>query len=124
MGAVPSGAVRTPNAAGHASHLENLVLYDIDVTASGRFRSATRHGVRFQMSVGPRRDPPSGRHLACSYQYRPRTVGAHPELVKGLMDGTVTTFPAHGNQAAVAEVAARSPLPPGVGRPDRTDVAQ
>ncbi len=131
-----------------------------------------------------RRDPPSGRDLACSYQYRlispgsnlshwrpvrrladftgadlgrfpparrleqvwlaihhtetqttgqptapatmfavfltlgyphARTVGAHPELVKALMDGTVAAFQAHGNQKAVAELAARLAL--ATGRP-------
>jgi hypothetical protein len=131
------------------------------------------------MAAGPRHDPPSGRHLACSYQYRlispgsnlshwrpvrrlacftgadlgrfpsakrleqvwlaihhaeaqtagqpaapatpfavfltvsyprARTVGAHPELVKALMDGTVAAFQAHGNQKAVAELAARLAL--------------
>ena len=123
----------------------------------------------------PRRDPPSGRHHACSYQYRlispdsdlshwrpvrqlarftgadlgrfpsdkrleqvwlaihraeaetagqpaarnavrrlphPRlsarkTVGADPELVKALIDGTVAAFQAHGDQASAAEIAAR-----------------
>lgn len=50
--------------------VENLVLYNIDATAGGCFRSAVRHGVRFEMAAGPRRDPPSGRHFACSYQYR------------------------------------------------------
>ena len=164
--------------------VENLVLYNIDATAGGCFRSAVRHGVRFEMAVGPRRDPPSGRDLACSYQYRlispgsnlshwrpvrrladftgadlgrfpparrleqvwlaihhtetqttgqptapatmfavfltlgyphARTVGAHPELVKALMDGTVAAFQAHGNQKAVAELAARLAL--ATGRP-------
>ncbi len=154
--------------------VENLVLYNIDATGGGCFRSAVRHGVRFEMAAGPRRDPPSGRHLACSYQYRlispgsnlshwrpvrrladftgadlgrfpsarrleqvwlaihhaeaqtagqptattfavfltlshPRakTVGADPELVKALIDGTVAAFQAHGNQRAVAEIATR-----------------
>ncbi len=163
--------------------VENLVLYNIDATAGGCFRLAVRHGVRFEMAVGPRRDPPSGRHLACSYHYRlinpgsnlshwrpvrrlagfsgadlgrfpsarrleqvwlaihhaeahtagqpapatpfavfltlshPRakTVGANPELVKALMDGTVAAFQAHGNQGAVAEIAAR--LAVATGRP-------
>ena len=50
--------------------VENLLLYNIDATAGGCFRSAARHGVRFEMAAGPRRDPPSGRRFACSYQYR------------------------------------------------------
>jgi len=143
--------------------VENLVLYNIDATGGGCFRSAVRH-------------------LACSYQYRlispgsnlshwrpvrrladftgadlgrfpsarrleqvwlaihhaeaqtagqptattfavfltlshPRakTVGADPELVKALMDGTVAAFQAHGNQGAVAEIATR--LAVATGRP-------
>ena len=38
---------------------ENLLLYNIDSTAGGCFRSGARHGVRFEMAAGPRRDPPS-----------------------------------------------------------------
>jgi hypothetical protein len=57
--------------------VENLVLYNIDATTGGCFRSAVRHGVRFEMAVGPRRDPPSGRHLACSYQYRLISPGSN-----------------------------------------------
>ena len=132
--------------------------------------------MRFELAAGPRRDPPSGRHFACSYQYRlispdsdlsywrpvrrlasftgadlgrfqsvkrleqvwlaihraaaetageraapatpfavfltlsyPRakTVGADPELVKALIDGTVAAFQAHGDHAAITEIAAR-----------------
>ena len=164
--------------------VENLVLYNIDATAGGCFRSAVRHGVRFEMAAGPRRDPPSGRHLACSYQYRlispgsdlshwrpvrrlacftgadlgrfpsarrleqvwlaihhgeaqtpgqpaapatpfavfltlshphAKTVGADPELVKALVDGTVAAFQAHGNQRTVTEIATR--LAAATGRP-------
>jgi hypothetical protein len=164
--------------------VENLVLYNIDATAGGCFRSATRHGVRFEMAVGPRRDPPSGRHFACSYQYRlispgsdlshwrpvrrlagfngadlgrfpsarrleqvwlaihhaeaqtadqpaapatpfavfltlghphAKTVGADPELVKALIDGTVAAFQAHGNHGMATEIAAR--LAGATGRP-------
>jgi hypothetical protein len=40
-------------------------------------------------------------------------VGAHPELVKALMDGTVAAFQAHGNQKAVAELATRLALATG-----------
>ena len=156
---------------------ENLLLYNIDATAGGCFQPSTRHGVRFELAAGPRRDPPSGRHFACSYQYRlispdsdlsywrpvrrlarftgadlgrfpsarrleqvwlaihraaaevasepsvrpatpfavfltlghPRakTVGAGPELVKALIDGTVAAFQAHGDQASAAVIAAR-----------------
>lgn len=155
---------------------ENLLLYNIDATAAGCFRSAARHGVRFEMAVGPRRDPPSGRRFTCSYSYRlissgstldhwrlvrrlagftgadlgrfpsanrlgqvwraihgvtaetasrpaaatapfavfltlgyPRakTVGADPELVKALIDGTVAALQAHGDQATVSGIAAR-----------------
>jgi hypothetical protein len=50
--------------------LENLVLYNIDATAGGCFAPAARHGVRFELAAGPRRDPPSGRARACSYRYR------------------------------------------------------
>lgn len=163
--------------------VENLVLYNIDATAGGCFRSATRHGVRFEMAAGPRRDPPSGRHLACSYQYRlispgsdlshwrpvrrlagfngadlgrfpstkrleqvwlaihhaeaetagqpavatpfavfltlghphAKTVGADPELVKALIDGTVAAFQAHGSHGMATEIAAR--LAVATGRP-------
>lgn len=164
--------------------VENLVLYNIDATAGGCFRSAARHGVRFEMAVGPRRDPPSGRHFACSYQYRlispgsdlshwrpvrrlagftgadlgrfpsarrleqvwlaihhaeaqtadqpaapatpfavfltvghphAKTVGADPELVKALIDGTVAAFQAHGNHGMATEIAAR--LASATGRP-------
>lgn len=164
--------------------VENLVLYNIDAAAGGCFRSVVRNGVRFEMAAGPRRDPPSGRHLACSYQYRlispgsnlshwrpvrrlagftgadlgrfpsarrleqvwlaiheaeaqtadrlaapttpfavfltlshphAKAVGANPELVKALMDGTVAAFQAHGNQKTVAELAAR--LAVATGRP-------
>jgi hypothetical protein len=49
---------------------ENLLLYNIDATARGSFQPGTRHGVRFEMAAGLRRDPPSGRHFRCSYQYR------------------------------------------------------
>jgi hypothetical protein len=154
----------------------NLLLYNIDATVGGCFRPGTRHGVRFELAAGPRRVPPSGRHFACSYQYRlispgsdlsywrpvrrlarftgadlgrfpsdkrlqqvwlaihhaaaetagqsaaratpfavfltlgyPRTktVGAGPELVKALIDGTVAAFQAHGDQASAAVIAAR-----------------
>jgi len=57
--------------------VENLVLCNIDATAGGCFRLAVRHGVRFEVAVGPRRDPPSGRHLACSYQYRLISPGSN-----------------------------------------------
>jgi hypothetical protein len=146
--------------------VENLLLYNIDATAGGCFQPSTRHGVRFELAADPRRDPPSGRHFACSYQYRlispdsdlsywrpvrqlarftgadlgrfpsarrleqvwlaihcataeiagqpavpatpfavfltlgyprARSVGAHPELVKALIDGTVAAFQAHGD---------------------------
>jgi hypothetical protein len=50
--------------------VENLLLYNIDPTVGGCFRPGARHGVRFELAAGPRRDPPSGRHFACSYQYR------------------------------------------------------
>ena len=155
---------------------ENLLLYNIDPTVGGCFREAVRHGVRFEMAAGSRRDPPSGRHFAGSYQYRlispdsdlshwrpvrrladfsgadlglfpsdkrlrqvwlaihhanaettgqsatpetpfavfltlgyphTRSVGADPELVKALIDGTVAAFQAHGNQASAAEMATR-----------------
>ncbi len=46
---------------------------------------------------------------------RAKTVGADPELVKALMDSTVAAFQAHGNQGAVAEIAAR--LAVATGRP-------
>jgi hypothetical protein len=49
---------------------ENLLLYNIDATAGGCFRPGARHGVRFELAAGPRRDPPSGRHFACSYQFQ------------------------------------------------------
>jgi hypothetical protein len=49
---------------------ENLLLYNIDSTASGCFQPAARYGVRFELAAGPRRDPPSGWPFACSYQYR------------------------------------------------------
>lgn len=49
---------------------ENLLLYNIDATVGGCFQPGTRHGVRFEMAAGPRRDPPSGRRFPCSYQYR------------------------------------------------------
>jgi hypothetical protein len=155
---------------------ENLLLYNIDATAGGCFRPGARHGVRFELAAGPRRDPPSGRYFACSYQYRlispdsdlshwrpvrrlasftgadlgrfpsdkrlgqvwlaihhaeaetaaqpaapaapfavfitlgyprARSVGADPERVKALIDGTVAAFQAHGDQASVAGIAAR-----------------
>jgi hypothetical protein len=158
---------------------ENLLLYNIDSTAGGCFRPGARHGVRFEMAADPRRDPPSGRHFACSYQYRlissdsklshwrrvrrlarftgadldrfpsvkrleqvwlaihhataetasqpavpatpfavfltlsyphAKTVGADPELVKALIDGTVAAFQAHGDHAAITEIAARMAL--------------
>jgi hypothetical protein len=44
--------------------VENLVLYNIDATAGGCFAPDTRHGVRFELAAGPRRDPPSGRARA------------------------------------------------------------
>ena len=155
--------------------VENLLLYNIDSTAGGCFQPGTRNGVRFELAADPRRDPPSGRHFACSYQYRlispdsdlsywrplsrlarftggdlgrfpsakrleqawlaihrataettgqpgpaspfavfltlgyPRTktVGAGPELVKALIDGTVAAFQAHGDQESAAVIAAR-----------------
>jgi hypothetical protein len=71
--------------------VENLVLYNIDATAGGCFRSAVRHGVRFEMAADPRRDPPSGRHFACSYQYRLISPGSnlsHWRLVRRLADFT------------------------------------
>ena len=155
---------------------ENLLLYNIDPTAGGCFQPGTRHGVRFEMAAGRRRDPPSGRHFACSYHYRlissdsnlsywrpvrrlasftgadlgrfpsvkrleqvwlaihhaaaetasqpavpatpfavfltlsyPRTrsVGADPELVKAIVDGTVAAFQAHGDHAVITQIAAR-----------------
>ncbi len=46
---------------------------------------------------------------------RAKTAGADPELVKALMDGTDDAFQAHGNQGAVAEIAAR--LAVATGRP-------
>jgi hypothetical protein len=166
--------------------VENLVLYNIDATADGCFRPGTRHGVRFELAAGPRRDPPSGRHFACSYQYRlinpaseltywhpvrrmarftgadlgrfpsvkrleqvwlaihraeaqtagqpaapatpfavfltlgyscARAVGADPELVKALIDGTVAAFQAHANPASVTEIAARLAI--ATGRPEK-----
>lgn len=50
--------------------VENLVLYNIDAAAGGCFARAARYGVRFELTAGPRRDPPSGRARACSYRYR------------------------------------------------------
>jgi len=50
--------------------VENLVLYNIDTAAGGCFRLSARHGVRFEMAAGPRRDPSSGVSSACSYRYR------------------------------------------------------
>jgi hypothetical protein len=38
---------------------------------------------------------------------RIKTVGADPELVKALIDGTVAAFQAHGDPASAAEIAAR-----------------
>ena len=38
---------------------------------------------------------------------RARSVGADPELVKALIDGTVAAFQAHGDQASAAVIAAR-----------------
>lgn len=50
---------------------ENLLLYNIDATAGGCFRPGARHGVRFELAAGPRRDPPTGRHFAASsYQFQ------------------------------------------------------
>jgi hypothetical protein len=155
---------------------ENLLLYNIDSTAGGCFQPSTRHGVRFEMAAGPRRDPLSGRQFTCSYQYRlispdtdlsywrpvrqlarftgadlgrfpsdkrleqvwlaihhahaeiarqpavsatpfavfltlgyprARSVGADPERVKALIDGTVAAFQAHRDPATVTEIAAR-----------------
>jgi hypothetical protein len=50
--------------------VENLVLYNVDATVGGCFAMGTRHGVRFELAAGPRRDPPSGQKRACSYRYR------------------------------------------------------
>ena len=68
---------------------ENLLLYNIDPTVGGCFRPGTRHGVRFEMAAGPRRDPASGRHFACSYQYRlisPDSDLSHWRPVRRLTD--------------------------------------
>ena len=50
--------------------VENVVLYNIETAAGGCFRLSARHGVRFEMAAGPRREPPSGVPFACSYRYR------------------------------------------------------
>jgi hypothetical protein len=38
---------------------------------------------------------------------RARSVGADPELVKALIDGTVAAFQAHGDRAGITEITAR-----------------
>lgn len=68
-----AGEILDASYAGHKPanmDVENLVLYNIDATAGGCFAPSTRHGVRFELAAGPRRDPPSGRARACSYRYR------------------------------------------------------
>jgi hypothetical protein len=42
-----------------------------------------------------------------------KSVGANPELVKALIDGTVAAFQAHGDRASAAEIAARLALTTG-----------
>jgi hypothetical protein len=74
--------------------VENLILYNIDATAGGCFRLAVRHGVRFEMAVGPRRDPPSGRPTRsgcyfCFFQRKHEWVGLqdrHPDLFQKAID--------------------------------------
>ena len=71
--AAPPGEILAASFAGAKPanmDVENLLLYNIDGTASGCFQPGTRHGMRFELAAGPRRGPPSGRHFACSYQYR------------------------------------------------------
>jgi hypothetical protein len=46
-----------------------------------------------------------------------RAVGADPELVKALIDGTVAAFQAHANPASVTEIAARLAI--ATGRPEK-----
>ena len=71
--AAPPGEILAASFAGAKPanmDVENLLLYNIDGTASGCFQPGTRHGMRFELAAGPRRGPPSGLHFACSYQYR------------------------------------------------------
>lgn len=71
--AAGAGEILDASYAGHKPanmDVENLVLYNIDAAAGGCFAPAARHGVRFELAAGPRRDPPSGRARACSYRYR------------------------------------------------------
>ena len=71
--AAGAGEILDASYAGHKPanmDVENLVLYNIDAAAGGCFAPAVRHGVRFELEAGPRRDPPSGRARACSYRYR------------------------------------------------------
>jgi hypothetical protein len=49
--------------------VENLVLYNIDGTASGCFQDGVRHGTRFEIAGELHGNPPSGRRFARSYQY-------------------------------------------------------
>lgn len=69
-GAGRSCTPATPDPKPANADVENLLLYNIDATASGCFQPTVRNGVRFEMATGPRRDPPSGADLACSYLYR------------------------------------------------------
>jgi hypothetical protein len=68
--------------------VENLLLYNI---GSSCFRPGTRHGVRFELGHSPWPDPPSGRRLACCYQYRlidPDTDLSHWRPIRRLADFT------------------------------------
>lgn len=49
--------------------IENLVLYNIDATAGGCFKSGTTHGVRFEMAHAAHGAAPSGRSYPCLYEY-------------------------------------------------------
>ena len=71
--AAGAGEILDASYAGHKPanmDVENLALYNIDAATGGCFAPAVRHGVRFELAAGPRRDPPSARARACSYRYR------------------------------------------------------
>ena len=59
--------------------VENLLLYNIDPTVGGCFRPGARHGVRFELAAGPRRDPPSGRALRLLLPVPADQPGQQPE---------------------------------------------
>lgn len=89
-------------------------LADFTGADLGLFPSAKRleqvwlaiHGAAARAEGQPATTAPFSVFLTLGYPMK-RPMGANPELVKALIDGTVAAFQAHGNRLSAVELAAR-----------------